>query len=144
MKNSNKILHLIFSLTILLQAALFQVATPNLVLCIGDDGHIAFEWPNDKEHCSHDIELDRLIFSNSENKFAGINETGCTDIDLHFHPSSANKAQKKNHSIFSAKTFGQHNLWSMEKANKSTTINLQYNTLFNPIIETVKHTILII
>jgi len=100
MMSRNKIINITLSFVLLLQAAFFQVALPNLVLCFGSDGHISFEWQFEKRLCSQENLVDSIIFSNSENKYAGTPEADCTDVYLHFHPSFAYKNHKKNFLIF--------------------------------------------
>lgn len=144
MMSRNKIFNITLSFILILQAAFFQIALPNLILCFGSDGHITFEWQSEEKLCDHENLVDSAMFSNSEKEFTGTPEADCTDIDLHFHPSFANKTQKKNNSLFVTKTFGQHNLWTTEKNNKYVTINLHHIIPSNPKIEAVQNTVLII
>lgn len=140
----SKISSIILSFILLLQAAFFQIALPNLVLCFGEDGHISFEWQTDKVECSNENLINKYLFNNIEDEYERTCEEKCTDIDLHFHLSIAEKTQKKYHSLFSVKYFEQYNLWTTEKLNNYTTKNI-YNIIpSNLKIEEVETTVLII
>lgn len=140
----NKIMNVILSLTLIIQAAVFQVALPNLILCIGDDGHIALEWQEEQEHCRHNNLVNKTVFNDTENIHSGSQEVDCTDIGLHFHSSYAYKTQKGNKSINIAKIYGQQQLLVVNKFNKSRFTFITPTNLCNPTIELVKTTVLTI
>ncbi len=93
---TKKLLHLIFGFTILLQAAFFQIAMPNLVLCIGEDGHVAFEWRLQDSSSHHKDNVLPDLFTHSKKAGSAAANTNCSDINLHLHPSHAEHVQKKS------------------------------------------------
>lgn len=144
MKNNNKILNIILSLTLLLQAALFQVALQNLVLCIAEDGQIALEWQSKENSCKHEDHSNKNIFNYNEIKSVATSEVNCNDIDLHFHPSVANKNQKTNYSLFILNTIGQLDLWSIENIYNYTTINFHCLIPSTPMTKSLQTSVLLI
>lgn len=75
------------------QALLFQVDLPQLVLCFGDDGHIAIEKTNGSMS-----EHEGLHFTKAAAVLQTINEAhaDCTDIKLDWHFSNAKIVKLKN------------------------------------------------
>ncbi len=104
-----KILHIFIGLALLLQALFFQVALPNLVLCFGEDGHLAFEFQVAQESCLHTSVLKNRLFSNAENGHVKNKDAQCTDLYLHFHTSFAhrdfNKQTHQSLNLFFVKPF---------------------------------------
>ena len=135
-KQTSKILtHLLF-----IQALFFQVDLPELVLCFGDDGHIAIEATSAAE-CSYD--------NDGHNTTAGVfqvlNEKhdDCNDLklDLHFSNADFNKNKTnllKNKSTPYVPSFLNQNKYAQNAKQKiQTTTNKQT-------ISTINNTILLI
>ncbi len=141
---NKKLLHIVLGFTILLQAAFFQIAMPNLVLCIGEDGHIAFEWHSQKGADHHKNRALPNLFAHSEKLKASTNSVNCTDINLHFHPSRAEKTQKQNISKMVSTVFHQFETQNQERINHPVSFKLIYSSQFNPNIGIAQSTILII
>lgn len=139
-----KTLNIILSLSLTLQALVFHIALPNLVLCFGDDGHIAFELKGEMNQCAHDNTVSNIIPFLSENEIAKTPGVDCTDIDLHSHPSFADKIPKKNHTFYTTSTFEQSNFWKMRENPFTTSVGLTHTIPHNPIIGTLQSTVLII
>jgi hypothetical protein len=95
-----KLLPVILGFSVLLQAAFFQVALPNMVLCIGDNGHVAFEWRPLSGHGQHNDAPLPGLFSLIPKEHSVFSEFNCTDINLHFHPSHAERVQKTTKDAF--------------------------------------------
>ena len=140
----NKSLNIIISFSMLVQAAVFQVALPNLVLCFGDDGHVAFELQNGSSQCDHNISVSNIFSFHPENELTEIAGMDCTDIDLHFHLSYTDKIQKKNHPTSSTLILEHFNFRVMEKVPFYSSVN---HTHFSPqytMNSAIKNTVLII
>ena len=89
-----KTLHIILGLAVFLHALFFQMALPNLVLCFGEDGHLALEWHGGQEVCEHNAFVSTQIF-NFDNFHVKTHDVECSDLNLHFHPAYAFKTLKK-------------------------------------------------
>ncbi len=139
-----KLLNIILSFSLLLQALVFQVALPNLVLCFGDDGHIAFELLGESSQCDHNDSAHNIIPFQSENEITGILVADCIDIDLHFFPSFAEHTQKKNYFTDTVKLIGQYLLWTNDCIPYSSCLKLTHFSPLDPIIGTIQSTVLII
>lgn len=139
-----KILNFGLSFFLTLQAMVFQVALPDVVLCFGDDGHIAFELQGKTNQCDHDDVVSNFIpyLSDEEtNEIAGID---CTDIKLHFHTSFANKISKKNFTIFTNITYERLDIWKVNENPTDPSLITPESFPHHPIKEILQSTILII
>lgn len=132
------------SFVLLLQAIFFQIAMPNLILCFGDDGHIAFEWQTDDDDCTPGNPVIRMMFSKSGQEYRETPELDCTDINLHFHLSSAEKNQSKKHSLTQAKTYVSPKVWISQHHNPFISNKHQYQSSSDQIMEIVQSTVLLI
>ena len=139
-----KLLNILIGYSILLQAALFQVALPNLVLCFGEDGHIEFEWQSEDSQCAADDLLDSTIFSDSNKDIYKSNEDNCTDINLHFHHSIADKTKIKYYSDYSVNKTVFYNSDFIEDSKSFSLNNNKNASIINPTIGVIKNTVLII
>ena len=139
-----KLLPVLLGFSILLQAAFFQVAIPNLILCIGDNGHIAFEWRSLSAYGQHDDAPLPALFLLTEKKDSSSSELNCTDINLHFHPSRAEKTQKKSITKFSSKVINTFNLWNPDVTELTVSIKSFKLPLPRLNIGTEQSTVLII
>ncbi len=139
-----KILHLFLGFSIMLQAAFFQVAMPNLVLCIGEDGHVAFEWHSQNTSDHHKDSALPNLFIHSKTADSASDKANCKDINLHFHPSQAEKTQNKNIVKISAKLFFAFYFKNQERTNPPVSIKLFQPTLVNLNIGTEQSPVLII
>ncbi|HGY56278.1 MAG TPA: hypothetical protein ENK44_11275 [Caldithrix abyssi] len=92
---ANKILYGFLILALLLQTAYFQVALPNIVLCFGDDDHIAFEWRDSQGICEHSSLVNNRVLSATTSGHSETHNMECTDLSLHFHPAYASEVTKK-------------------------------------------------
>ncbi len=119
-----KILHSLLGFTILLQAAFFQVAMPNLVLCIGDDGHVAFEWRSQNTSGRHKDSVIPNLFSHGKIAQPVAGKIDCTDINLHFHPSQAEKTHNKNVTKTILNVFYALEARNQEKINSSVSVKI--------------------
>ncbi|KAA3657000.1 MAG: hypothetical protein DWQ10_14235 [Calditrichaeota bacterium] len=140
----NKLLNILLSFTIMIQAAFFQVAIPNLVLCFSGNDHIAFEWQDKDGLCAQENPVNQTVFNTLKYQVAETPETNCTDIDLHFHPSFAHTAKKSKLSSSAVNTIYQHPSLSVAINDPSSVISLLQTTPFNPIIGMIENTVLII
>ena len=116
---------------------------PNLVLCLGEDGHIAFEWQHERQ-CDHDNVQETILFGNLEEENSEAGEINCTDIDLHFHPSSANITAKTSNFTIVNNVFDFDFLPVTDRTNRLSSINKALDTPLDLLIEEIKNTILII
>jgi hypothetical protein len=139
-----KVINYILSITLVIQAALFQIALPNLILCIGNTGHVALEWQEKQEHCRHDNLVSKIIFDSIENIHSGSQEVDCKDINLHFHSSFASKVQKENIIVNIEKTYVQKDLLATNNFRDSRIVSLEYPNYTNPTIDLVKTFVLTI
>ena len=132
-KQISKILtHLLF-----LQALFFQVDLPELVLCFGEDGHIAIEKAIEKD-CRHDNDKFNIAYKillAFDQK-----HDACNDLNLDLHFSNANVKKNKNNvpqnnSNIYILAFSKHNnnyLNTKKKIQTTTnkqTINIIHNTI---------------
>ncbi len=81
-----------YALTLLLlaQTLLYQVSLPQLVLCIGDDGHVAFEEANTSGACFiHPPETKPLAYAPVRVQAVHPATDHCVDIFLDWHLSMA-------------------------------------------------------
>lgn len=138
------LLIIIVSYAVLLQAALFQVALPNLVLCIGENGHLAFEWQSKDSQCVADDLLNYSIFYDSGEDIYNSEEINCTDINLHFHPSFAGKTKIINYSKFTENKSIFYKIDITESTKYFSFLNTNHITYLNSVLESLQNTILII
>jgi len=80
-----KSVKIILALFVLIQSFLFNVSLPELVLCFGEDGHVAIEKASNNS-CDHDDE--HLTKLENEEKINERHED-CTDLNLDWHFSNA-------------------------------------------------------
>ena len=84
MKNKNKLINritiLLQSLSILAYSTILQFSIPSIVLCFGDDGHIAFEQSGDNFKC--DETEDPSDHPVHKHKNLSHQEDDCQDIPL--------------------------------------------------------------
>ncbi|MGD9900429.1 MAG: hypothetical protein AB7T22_14990, partial [Calditrichaceae bacterium] len=94
MKLTKMILQIWLGLLILVQTSLFQIALPELVICFGEDGHVAIE-RDDCQDCVHpqNDEEDAAI-TRPDNH---LNEFGCTDLSLDLHTGTPLTKAGQNH-----------------------------------------------
>lgn len=78
------------------QTLLFQVDLPELVLCFGEDGHVAIEKASDNA-CEHDG--DTALQNIVKIKTIKPLHDDCTDITLDWHFSNADIVKKTNNNI---------------------------------------------
>jgi len=114
MKHKRKLIHTLLGFSILLQAAFFQIAMPNLVLCIAGDGHVAIEWRAQSESCQHKDRTVPDIFVHNEKEHSTASGVECTDISLHFHPSHAEMIQNNNITQLTVKIFDRFEFWDQK------------------------------
>jgi len=91
-KVMKKQIFIILTHFLFLQALLFQVDLPDLVICFGEDGHIALELSKETEH-SHD---ENLSDSAKYFQFMDQKSEDCNDLRLDLHFSNANVNKSKN------------------------------------------------
>lgn len=78
---------------LLLQTAFFQVDLPEIVLCFGNDGHIAIE-KTDADICG--LESDYCSNINAVETIKSVHGD-CTDLILDWHFSNADNVKKANY-----------------------------------------------
>lgn len=138
-------MHIITLIFVLfLQTIFFQVAIPNLILCFGKDGHIAFEWLPEDDDCTPGNPINHILFSGHEQEYREIPEVDCTDINLHWHPASAEKRQNQRHLLTQVKTYVSIKVLTRENKSHLISYTLQHKSPSDPIIETVQGTVLLI
>jgi hypothetical protein len=139
--NQSKHLNIVIIFALLMQILFFQVAIPSLVLCFGEDGHIAFEWKND----TGQYKLEEPIQLTDFNKdVIEKPETECTDINLYFYVSFAKKSKNKNYSTIITERLIQNYNSVSESTNKYSFIKLHHTTEKNHNLDTIQNTVLII
>ncbi|HES59123.1 MAG: hypothetical protein JW956_03615 [Calditrichaceae bacterium] len=137
-------LKILLSLSLLLQTMVFQVSLPNLVLCFGEDGHIAFEWQDNTNHCAHNSSFSYNFLFETKSEITAKVGAGCTDINLHFLPSYADSIKKQNQTLTSAAFMALGDINYLKDAMPFNSNQYRKNPQFNPILDAVKNTILII
>ena len=90
----NKILKIFLSLLIIAQSMIFQVSAPQLVLCVGDEGHVAVE-VSENSHSDIDAHNFKALFAENRTKHHLINDD-CFDIPLDYHFGSSHISNKKS------------------------------------------------
>ena len=93
----NKGLKILLSLLIIAQSMIFQVSSPQLVLCIGDEGHIAVEVSDDR-HSDNENYYFEALFDKS-NSLHHLLNNNCIDISLDYHFGSSHISNKKSNDL---------------------------------------------
>ncbi len=125
---------------ILIQALFFQVDLPQLVLCFGDDGHIALE-NNDGVACGHPENM----LAKAVKKLQSISEQhdACKDVILDWHFSNADLTKIKNNIPKVSSYFVQF-FPSINKVNALSFIQKIFLIEKNTTIESIHTTVLLI
>jgi len=139
-----KLLNIGLSFLLILQAMVFQVALPNLVLCFGKDGRIAFELQNEDDHCIRANSVSNIVFGQAGMLNHGVHDNGCTDVDLHFHPASANKTHRENQSDDTALVSASSCLSAMISTNPTESTNFELCTVSGQVLASLQATVLLI
>jgi hypothetical protein len=137
MASSIKVLMTFFILT---QALFFQVDLPQLVLCFGDDGHIALE-NSDGVACGHPENL----LAKAVKKLQSISgrHDDCKDVILDWHFSNADLTKIKN----SIPKVSSHFAQFFPSENKTNTISFIKKIFLienNTTIDSIHTTVLLI
>lgn len=90
----NKGLKIFLSLLIVAQSMIFQISSPQLVLCIGGEGHIAVEVSDDR-HSDNENHHFEALFDKS-NSLHHLLNNNCIDIPLDYHFGNSHISNKKN------------------------------------------------
>lgn len=122
------------------QTLLFQVDLPELVLCFGDDGHVAIEQASDSAHEHNEIQdisyMDVFQAFNSRHD-------DCTDIELDWHFSNADVTKVKNKIPLYNSTFLQFPFLQISE-NSFLNNNLVHTNYSKSTINSIRTTILLI
>lgn len=80
----NKFLKILLSFMILIQSMIFQVSSPDFILCIGDEGHFAVEISTNEHHSNVENHCSNTFFNKitSQHHFQN---NDCIDISLDYH-----------------------------------------------------------
>ncbi|MGD9489507.1 MAG: hypothetical protein AB7W47_15925 [Calditrichaceae bacterium] len=95
MKMTKKILQTWLSVLILIQTSLLQIALPELVICFGEDGHVAIE-RDDRPDCGHPLNATEEVALTG--KYDDQHHFGCTDLSLDLLNGTPLTKTKQNHS----------------------------------------------
>lgn len=142
--NQSKHLNITLIFALFMQTLFFQVALPSLVLCFGEDGHIAFEWNDTSTQCKFDAPVQQSNFNVEIKDYLEKPETDCTDINLHFHNSLAEKSKNQKYPTNINKSFLPDYISDLKKFNKYTYPKLQSTIETNHILDDIQNTVLII
>jgi hypothetical protein len=142
LKNKIKIF---LSFSLLLQAMVFPIALPNLVLCFGGDGHIAFEVQDETNHCAHNDSDNSNILLRTEYEITGLASTDCTDINLHFYHFHADIVTKHNPILSNTSVIIPYDVYYPKDVLSVNNAAIYKNMpQFNSTLDAVKKTILLI
>lgn len=142
--NQNRYLNILIIFSLFMQTLFFQVALPSLVLCFGEDGHIGFEWNDTSTKCEFDAPVQQSNFNIEIKDYLEKPETDCTDINLHFHVSFAEKSNNQKHPTITTKSFLPDYNSDLKKLNKYTYPKFQNTIETNHILDNIQSTVLII
>jgi len=140
-KIADKISILMLSLLILLYSTILQFSVQSVVLCFGDDGHIAFEQSEVGYPCVDSDEHGNHLIDSHEN--LSHQDGGCNDVSLinfSSNPYIGKECKLKNFKLSPVDI----------RLKTSNSINISpFNFLINPIIihpttESLRNTILLI
>jgi hypothetical protein len=125
---------------VLVQALFFQVDLPQLVLCFGDDGHIALE-NSDGVICDHQ----ENVLAKAVKKLQSISgrHDDCKDVVLDWHFSNADLTKIKNNIPKVSSYFTQF-FPSVNKVNALSFIQKIFIIENNTTIESIHTTVLLI
>ncbi|KAA3616767.1 MAG: hypothetical protein D8M58_17320 [Calditrichaeota bacterium] len=133
-------LKVVLAFFVLIQSLLFQVSLPELVLCFGDDGHIALE----SSERDADHKHDKNHFSDLVKLFNQNDSDDCTDINLDWHFSNADVIKKSNKNLnHNSFVFVPNALLHTSKPSIKSNINIISNTNKHT-ITSIQTTILLI
>ncbi len=86
----NKAIRILFVFLILIQSMLTQISLPQIVLCLGKDGHVAIETADHREQNPLVAAAADKILIPANYTFHDFSEENCVDISLERHNGDAN------------------------------------------------------
>ena len=140
----NILANILLSYFLLIQGLVFQVSQPNIILCFGKDGHIAFELQNEEDHCIRANNVSEIVFGQAGMLNHGVHDNGCTDVDLHFHPASANKTHRESQSSDIAMVSSSSSLTAVISTAPAESRNFQLYPASGQVLASVQATVLLI
>ncbi len=118
----------ILSYLFFMQSMLFQVSLPDFVLCFGDNGHVAVEAADNKEHCVNEFSSPEAVNFTKIVALPNIPLNVCSDVSLDTQWQHVIIKQSEKHQIPDLKT-GLFIKSALMSSSSHTTPPLEYNSI---------------